>query len=121
MAQRGEMSSKPLVSVIMIFLNAEKFIEEAIESVFAQTYDSWELLLVDDGSTDDSTDIALRYAQQNPERVRYLEHDSHLNRGMSASRNLGITHAIGEYIAFLDADDVWLPHKLEQQVAILSS
>ena len=115
------MSSKPLVSVIMIFLNAERFIQEAIESVFAQTYDSWELLLVDDGSTDDSTDIALRYAKQNPERVRYLEHDGHQNRGMSASRNLGITHAIGEYIAFLDADDVWLPHKLEQQVAILSS
>jgi glycosyltransferase involved in cell wall biosynthesis len=115
------MSSTPLVSAIMAFLNAEKFIKEAIESVFVQTYDSWELLLVDDGSTDDSTDIALRYAKQNPERVRYLEHDGHQNRGISASRNLGITHAIGEYIAFLDADDVWLAHKLEQQVAILSS
>ena len=57
------MSSKPLVSVIMIFLNAERFIQEAIGSVFAQTYDSWELLLVDDGSTDESTDIALRYAE----------------------------------------------------------
>jgi hypothetical protein len=105
----------------MIFLNAEKFIQEAIESVFAQTYDGWELLLVDDGSTDGSSDIALQHARQNPERVHYLEHDGHQNRGMSASRNLGIRHATGEYIAFLDADDVWLPVKLEQQVTILDS
>jgi glycosyltransferase involved in cell wall biosynthesis len=106
---------------VMIFLNAEKFIEEAIESVFAQTYDNWELLLVDDGSTDDSTQIALRYAERYPEKVRYLEHPGHRNRGMSASRNLGIGQAKGEYIGFLDADDVWLPHTLEQQVAILNS
>ncbi len=117
----GEMSSKPSVSVIVIFLNEEKFIEEAVESVFAQTYDDWELLLVDDGSTDDSTRIALRYAERYPEKVRYLEHPGHRNRGMSASRNLGVSHAKGEYIAFLDSDDVWLPHKLEQQVTILGS
>lgn len=115
------MNSKPLVSGITIFLNAEKFIEEAIESVFAQTYDSWELLLVDDGSTDRSTEIALRYAQQYPEKVRYLEHEGHQNRGMSATRNLGICNAKGDYIAFLDADDVWLPQKLERQVATLES
>ncbi len=115
------MNSKPLVSAIVIFLNAEKFIQEAIESVFAQTYDHWELLLVDDGSTDSSTAIARRYATQHPEKVRYLEHDGHQNRGMSATRNLGIRNAKGEYIAFLDADDVWLPHKLERQVAILES
>ena len=113
------MDSKPLVSAIIIFLDGAQFIEEAIESVFAQTYDNWELLLVDDGSTDGSTDIARRYAEQYPEKVRYLEHDSHQNRGMSASRNLGLSKAIGEYIAFLDADDIWLPHKLQQQVAIL--
>ena len=112
---------KPLVSGIMIFLDAEKFIEEAIESVFAQTYDNWELLLVDDGSTDGSTEMALRYAQQYPEKVRYLEHECHQNRGMSATRNLGIRQAKGEYIAFLDADDIWLPQKLERQLAILES
>jgi len=115
------MNSKPLVSGITIFLNAEKFIEEAIESVFAQTYDNWELLLVDDGSTDRSTEIALWYAQQFPEKVRYLEHEGHQNCGMSATRNLGIRHAKGEYIAFLDADDIWLPQKLEKQVAIIST
>jgi glycosyltransferase involved in cell wall biosynthesis len=114
-------SESPVVSVVTIFLNAEQFVEEAIESVFAQTYDCWELLLVDDGSTDGSTTIARAYAKKHPERVRYLEHRSHLNRGMSASRNLGVSNARGTYIAFLDADDVWLPHKLEEQVRILDS
>jgi glycosyltransferase involved in cell wall biosynthesis len=114
-------NGEPLVSCIVIFLDTERYIEEAIESVFAQTYESWELLLVDDGSTDGSTDIARRYAQRHPGKVRYLEHPGHQNRGMSATRNLGISHAKGDYIAFLDADDVWLPRKLEEQVAILGS
>src|SRR5918997_4267377 len=110
-----------LVSSILIFLNAEKFIEEAIESVFAQTHEDWELLLVDDGSTDDSTQVALRYAERHPGKVRYLEHPGHQNRGMSASRNLGISRARGEYISFLDADDVWFPRTLEQQLETLDS
>jgi glycosyltransferase involved in cell wall biosynthesis len=117
-----QINNKPLVSCIIIFLNAgEKFFIEAIESIFAQTYDNWELLLADDGSTDESTAIALQYARKYSEKVRYVEHEGHQNRGMSATRNLGIRHAKGEYIAFLDADDVWLPHKLEQQVPILES
>ena len=103
----------------MIFLDAERFIEEAIESVFAQTFVDWELLLVDDGSTDSSTGIALRYEAANPGRVRYLEHEGHRNLGMSASRNLGVLSARGTYIAFLDSDDVWLPEKLTRQVAVL--
>ncbi|HEX3035119.1 MAG TPA: glycosyltransferase family A protein [Thermodesulfobacteriota bacterium] len=115
------MSNKPLVSVIVIFLNEERFIREAIESVFAQTYDNWELLLVDDGSTDRSCEIALECAERFPGKVCYLEHDSHQNCGMSASRNRGISYAKGEYIAFLDADDVWLPNILEEQVEILES
>jgi glycosyltransferase involved in cell wall biosynthesis len=115
------MSSHPLVSVVMIFLNAEQFIQEAIASIFAQTYPRWELLLVDDGSSDASTQIARRHADRNPEQVRYLEHAGHQNQGMSASRNLGLGHANGEYIAFLDADDAWLPHKLEQQTALLAA
>src|ERR687886_2833620 len=117
----NRMSSEPLVSNIVIFLDAGRFIQEAIESVFAQTHGTWELLLVDDGSTDDSTQIARRYAARCPEKVRYLEHPGHQNRGKEISRNLGISHAEGEYIAFLDADDVRLPHALEQQVAILNS
>jgi glycosyltransferase involved in cell wall biosynthesis len=119
--QAGEIDKTPWVSAIIPFLNAEQFLQEAIESVFAQTYRAWELLLVDDGSSDGSTAIARHYAEQYPERVRYLEHSGHQNRGVSAARNLGIRHAQGEYIALLDADDVWLPHKLEEQVGILES
>src|SRR4029079_1996060 len=78
-------------------------------------------LLFDDASTDSSTAIARACATGNSHRVRYLEHGGHANRGMSASRNLGIEHAKGAYIGFLDADDVWLPQKLEEQVAILRS
>ena len=115
------MKTNPLVSCIIIFFNAEKFLEEAINSVFSQTYDNWELLLVDDGSTDDSTTIALNYAEQYPEKVCYFEHEGHQNRGMSASRNLGIHNAKGDYIAFLDADDIWLPYKLERQIPIIES
>jgi glycosyltransferase involved in cell wall biosynthesis len=107
-----------LISVIIIFLNTETFIEEAILSVLAQTYGHWELLLVDDGSTDRSTAIAQEYAQKYPGKVRYLEHEGHQNQGMSASRNLGIAHSQGEYVAFLDSDDVWLPEKLEKQLEL---
>ena len=115
------MSGEPRVSVVMIFLNAERFIREAIHSVFAQTRDDWELLLVDDGSSDGSSAIASRCAADNPGRVRYLEHAGHQNRGMSASRNLGVRNARGRYVAFLDSDDIWQPGKLELQVPILDS
>jgi glycosyltransferase involved in cell wall biosynthesis len=109
------------VSIVTPFLDAGRFIEESIESVLAQTYRQWELLLVDDGSTDASTAIALRYAAAHPEKIKYLSHDGRQNRGASASRNLGIRHAAGEYIAFLDADDVYLPRKLEAQVPLLDA
>ena len=108
-----------LVSAIIIFFNAERFLEEAIESVLAQTYSDWELLLVDDGSSDAGTACARRYAHRDPDRIRYLEHPGHVNLGMSAARNLGIEQARGEAPAFLDADDVWLSDKLERQVELL--
>lgn len=114
-----DVNNNPLVSVIIIFLNAGDFIQEAIESVRAQTYKNWELLLVDDGSTDRSSAIAKTYRERYPHKVRYFEHAAHQNRGMSASRNLGIAQAAGELIAFLDADDLWLPEKLERQVVII--
>ena len=116
-----EMPHTPLVSVVAIFLNAERFLDEAIQGVLAQTYPNWELLLVDDGSTDRSGAIARGYAEREPHRVRYLEHPGHLNQGMSASRQLGLDNAHGEYLALLDSDDVWLPEKLERQVAILEA
>ena len=108
-----------LVSVVVIFLDAQRFLEDAIRSVFAQTYSSWELLLVDDGSSDRSGAVAHAWRAAHPARVRCLAHEGRANRGMSASRNLGIAHALGEYVAMLDADDVWTPEKLEQQTAIL--
>jgi glycosyltransferase involved in cell wall biosynthesis len=115
------MSNQTLVSVIIIFLNAEPFIRESIDSVLSQTYSAWELLLVDDGSSDGSTAIAHQYAMHHPGQVRYLEHPGHINRGMSAARNLGIRQATGDYIAFLDADDAWFPYTLQEQVAMLEN
>jgi glycosyltransferase involved in cell wall biosynthesis len=114
-------NNKPMVSVVIIFLDEEQFIREAIESVLAQGYEHWELLLVDDGSRDGSANIARGYQAAVAGRVRVLTHKDRQNRGMSASRNLGLMHATGDYVSFLDADDVWLPEKLEQQVAFLGS
>jgi glycosyltransferase involved in cell wall biosynthesis len=96
----------------MIFLNAERFFVEAIESVLAQTYRDFELVLVDDGSTDGSSAIARSYAARCPERVLYTEHKDHRNLGMSASRNHGVATGRGRFISFLDADDIWLPERL---------
>src|SRR5262249_39236563 len=109
------------VCTVIIFLNAENFIDEAIASVFAQTYDDWELVLVDDGSSDASTAIAKDYAARFPARIRYLEHEGHQNRGKSASRNLAIRNSRSEFVAFLDADDVWMRDKLREQVEILDA
>ena len=115
------MFNQPLVSIVMIIYNAEKFLRDAIDSVFSQTSDKWELLLVDDGSTDGSAEIAQEYCEANPETVHYFEHEGHQNRGMSASRNLGIRNAKGSFVALLDADDVWMPKTLEEQVEALES
>jgi glycosyltransferase involved in cell wall biosynthesis len=111
---------QPAVSVVIIFLNpSAAFLEEAIASVRAQTLQDWELLLVDDGSTDDSSALARAAAAADPERIQYLEHPGHANCGMSASRNRGIAAARGRYLALLDADDVYLPERLEHHVQIL--
>ncbi len=115
------MTDEPVVSVVVIFHDDERFLGEAIDSVLGQTFTEWELLLVDDGSTDGSTDIARRVAARQPHRVRYLEHPGHANRGISATRNRGIEDARGQYVAFLDSDDVWIPEKLEEQVTILEA
>jgi glycosyltransferase involved in cell wall biosynthesis len=103
-------------------LNAERFLGEALESVTGQTYPDWELLLVDDGSTDRGAEIARRYASElKGRRVVYLNHADRRSRGPAAARNLGIAEAKGEYLAFLDADDVWSRRKLEEQTALMDS
>jgi glycosyltransferase involved in cell wall biosynthesis len=109
----------PLVSVIIPFNNEEAFLQEAIDSVRVQKHTNWELFLVDDGSTDDSTSIAKNASTEDPDRIRYLEHPGHCNRGPGPSRNLGLEHASGEFIAFLDGDDLWFRDKLSRQVAML--
>jgi len=109
----------PLVSVIICFLNEQRFLAEAVESVLAQTYTNWEMVLVDDGSSDNSMDMAKGYAGKLPEKVIYGEHEAHANRGLSASRNHGISLSSGELVAFLDADDVWSPGKLQIQVDLM--
>lgn len=106
----------PRVSAVIAFRNGEPFLQAAIESVFAQTFTDWELLLVDDGSSDCSMQTALAAVARAPHRVRTLAHPGNENRGLPASRNLGMRHARGELIAFLDADDVWLHDKLARQV-----
>jgi glycosyltransferase involved in cell wall biosynthesis len=118
-ASTGASQSGSLVSVIVPFLDVEQFIGEAIASVFEQTYRDWELILVDDGSTDGSRAIVEQYCTSHPDRVRCLEHPGRANRGASASRNLGWRNARGRYVAFLDADDRWLADKLEWQVALM--
>jgi glycosyltransferase involved in cell wall biosynthesis len=114
-----ENDQAPLVSIVMIFLNAETFMRETIESVLAQTYRPLEILLVDDGSTDASPAIAREYAGRYP-FVRLFEHEGHVNRGISITRNLGIANCRGKYMAFMDADDTWSPEKLAGEVALLN-
>lgn len=109
--------TNPLVSVIIPFYNEERFLEETIQSVLEQTYTNWEIILIDDGSADGSTALAKRHATQFPDKIFYVEHEGHTNKGLSATRNAGIAKAKGELIALLDADDIWLPQKLQKQVA----
>jgi glycosyltransferase involved in cell wall biosynthesis len=112
----------PSVSVIIPFFNTPpRFLAETIESVLAQSYDDWELFLVDDGSTNESTDLARHAAATRPGQVRYLTHPARANRGASPSRNVALQHARGQYIALLDADDVWAEQKLEQQIALMAA
>lgn len=109
--------NEPAVSVIIPFFNREKFLAEAVESVLAQTYQNWELILIDDGSSDGSPDIAQSFVRKYPNKIFLRAHENGANRGASSSRNLGIKHARGGFITFLDSDDVFLPNTLEVEVA----
>ena len=105
-----------LVSIIMPMHNSESYVSEAIDSVLAQSYQKWELIVVDDASTDKSRIIVEEYVCRD-KRVRLLSNDFPV--GMPyAPRNYGIKHAKGDYIAFLDSDDMWLPNKLAEQLPL---
>lgn len=105
-----------LVSVIMPNYNSERFLKQTIESVLNQTYSNLELLIVDDCSTDNSITIIKQY-QEKDNRVKLFENE--INRGCAYSRNLALRKAKGEWIAFLDSDDLWKPEKLEKQLAFM--
>ena len=115
------MNREPLVSVISVLHRASPFLSEAIESVLAQTYTNWELLLVNCDLKTDGVPSARQYAAQRPDKIRYLEHSGQENRGMSASRNQAVQQARGELLALLNPDDVWRLQKLEREVAALGS
>ena len=104
----------PKVTVVIPVYNGDRYLRESIDSVFAQTFDDYEIVCVDDGSTDDSAVLLQAYGQ----RIRVVRQT---NAGQSAARNAGVKVARGEYIAFLDQDDVWYPSKLESQVAVLDA
>jgi glycosyltransferase involved in cell wall biosynthesis len=101
-----------LISVIMPAFNSEKFISESIDSVLAQTYPLWELIVIDDGSTDSTAEIVKHYAQKD-NRIKYYYQT---NQRQGRARNNGISKSQGEWIAFLDHDDLWIPEKLEKQL-----
>jgi glycosyltransferase involved in cell wall biosynthesis len=106
-----------MVSIIVPAYNAEKFIEETIESVLNQTYTDWELIVVNDGSSDRTKDIISNYCQKD-NRIKLIDKK---NEGVSATRNVGIYEARGTLIAFLDADDVWVPENLSEKVELLNN
>lgn len=108
----------PLVSIITPAYNCAKLINSTIESVLAQTYDNWEMLIVDDCSTDNTKEVITKW-QIKDSRIKLLIQNE--NGGASLARNRAIIEARGKYIAFLDSDDLWLPEKLEKQVYFMES
>jgi glycosyltransferase involved in cell wall biosynthesis len=102
------MSDNLSISVIMPVYNGEKYLKEAIDSILDQSYKSFEIILIDDGSNDSTAEIAKTYKED----LIYLYQE---NKGIAASRNRGISEAKGEYISFLDADNIWIQNKLQKQ------
>ena len=110
----------PLVSVVIPYLNPDQgFLKEAVESILLQDYRPLEILFVDDGSRERFDDRVRSWCVDDEVLMQFLHHKNRENRGSSASRNLGIRESTGKYIAFLDADDVWLPGKIREQCAIM--
>ena len=109
--------NQPLVSIIMPVYNCEKYISEAIESVLSQSYQNWELLIVDDGSTDHSPEIIDRYAQKD---VR-IQSFHNKNEGVSAARNFALSKISGELVTFIDSDDVYHPDRLQRMASVFEN
>jgi len=108
------MENKPIVSILMNCYNGKKYLKEAIDSVFSQTYENWEIIFVDNCSTDNSAEIAKSY---NDGRLKYYKTEE--NIPLYTARNFGLQYISGKYLAFLDVDDLWFDTKLEKQIAIM--
>lgn len=108
--------NKPLISIIVPVYNAERFLHETIKTVKKQTYNNWELIMIDDVSSDKSADIIKRYIKSDC-RIKLIQQP--INSGAAKARNTGINKARGRYIAFLDADDLWHPEKLSIQLKFM--
>lgn len=106
------MDSSPLISIIIPMYNTSKFIKQTVESILAQTYSNFEVIIVDDGSTDNGAEV-VKALMPKDSRIKYIYQS---NQGVSAARNNAIENSQGEYLAFLDSDDLWLPNKLKKQV-----
>jgi glycosyltransferase involved in cell wall biosynthesis len=109
----------PRVSIIVPIFNAKRWLAEALLSVVGQDFEDWELLLVDEGSTDGSGEIAEQFVHKLAGNARLYRHPGGVNRGLPASRNLALSHARGEFTALLDADDMWLASKLSHDTDVL--
>lgn len=107
---------KGLVSIIMPSWNTERFIATSIHSVISQTYSNWELIIVDDCSTDNTDDVVASFSDS---RIKYIKNEH--NMGAALTRNRAMREAQGEWIAFLDSDDLWAPKKLEKQIAFMKN
>src|SRR5690554_2344188 len=110
--------NEALVSIVMPAYNAEKYIGAAIDSVIAQTYQNWELIVVDDASNDNTASVIEEYTKKDI-RVKY--HRLHENSGAAIARNTAIELAHGKYMAFLDSDDTWFPEKLSKQISFMEN
>lgn len=108
----------PRVSVVLPTFNRARFLPEALASIRAQTWSDWDLIVVDDGSTDDTEAVVAAWKSGAAERVHYVKQN---NKGAYGARNTGLDHATGEYVAFFDSDDLWLPHHLARCVEALSA
>jgi glycosyltransferase involved in cell wall biosynthesis len=104
------------VSVIIPTFNRSHTVKDAVESVLAQTYSNFELIVIDDGSSDNTKDVLADYISNN--QIRYLYQD---NQGVSKARNVAVANSDGEWLSFLDSDDRWLPNKLEKQIELLKA
>jgi len=113
------MAENPVVSVYISSYNHARYLPQTIDSVLSQSFQDFELLILDDGSTDNSHEVLSDYQQQYPDKIRYFWHEGHANRGISYSCNLALARARGTYFTWLGSDDYWLPEKLAIQVKFM--